>query len=252
MCLRPRWAPLGPIFQNSVFSLLLNIISAPGALLLKNTLFLKTIKIPREYVHYCVPCHHALSPGVDEFGDQAPPLDPPMSCTLPQGHPRELPRAKQTLPRAPGTLPQGSQGPLGTSEMSKVNHQKPAKYAHLASKGHEKLIFCICSMLMCPTEALPSARTRPPKPPKGHQRTLPSGSRTPNMCLRPRWAPLGPIFQNSVHEGLRQTPPKAPPRTPGDPHTQKNCVLLKVKLNFCKKSISNIKDLIILQYINNT
>ena len=93
--------------KNTMFYLLSNIISAHGALPFKNRLFLKTIKIPQEYMYYCVPCHHALSPGVAEFGVQAPPLDPPMSCTLPQGHPRDLPRAKHTLPKAPGRAPQG-------------------------------------------------------------------------------------------------------------------------------------------------
>ena len=144
----------------------------------------------------------------------APPLDPPMSWTLRQVHPRELPRAKHTLPKAPGTLPQRSRGPLGTSGMSKVDHQTLAKYEHVASKQYEQLIFCILSKLMHPSEALPSARTRPPKPSSATQGPLQAAPGPQQMPLGPRQAPLGTILQNSLQEGLRQTPPEGPPKDP--------------------------------------
>ena len=171
------------------------------------------------------------------IGSPGPPLDPPMSWTRAQVHPRELPRAKHTLPRAPGTVPQSSQGPLETSEMSKVDHQKPAKYQHLASKEHEKRTCCTFSTLMCPSEAFRSACTRPPKP-SGATQGPPQAFPGPHkMRMGPRQAPLGTILQNSLQEGLRQTPPRAPPRTPEDPHVQTKCVLPKVKFNLCIKVI---------------
>ena len=150
-----------------------------------------------------------------------PPLDPPMSWTLRQVHPRELPRAKHTLPKAPGTLPQRSRGPLGTSEMTKVDHQKPAKYEHLASKQYEKLIFCIFSRLMHPSEALPSARTRPPKPSSATQGPLQAAPGPHQMPLGPRQAALERFCKIHFKKVSARPPPRDLPRTPEDPQVQK-------------------------------
>ena len=111
-----------------------------------------------------------------------PPLDPPMSCTLPQVHPRELPRAKHTLPRAPGTLPHGSQGRLGTSEMNKVDHQKPAKYKDVASRENEKLTFCIVFKAHAPFRSPPLFAQTPPKALKCHPRRPPRSSWSSPRC----------------------------------------------------------------------
>ena len=107
--------------------------NGPPKLSLKKTSFFKFIKIPKEYV--CFGIKH--SPLDRQIRFPGPSLDPLISCTrtpgpprgllwakhAPPGPPRGLLWAKHVSPGHPKMPPQGSQAPLGTSEMSKVDHQ---------------------------------------------------------------------------------------------------------------------------------
>ena len=68
--------------------------------------------------------------------------------------------------------------------MRKIDHQKPAKYEHLASKEHEKLIFCIfLSLLGPPRTPSPSGALAPerPKGPYAHAQAYPKALWGPNL-----------------------------------------------------------------------
>ena len=51
--------------------------------------------------------------------------------------------------------------------MRKIDHQKPAKYEHLAFKEHEKLIFCIFLSLLGPPRTPSPSGALAPERPKG-------------------------------------------------------------------------------------
>ena len=51
--------------------------------------------------------------------------------------------------------------------MRKIDHQKPAKYEHLASKEHEQLIFCIFLSLLGPPRTPSPSGALAPERPKG-------------------------------------------------------------------------------------
>ena len=90
-----------------------NISLEPLAHSLEKTLFLKIIKIPWEYMYYCVLCHHPLAPGVDEFGLQAPPWT--LQC---HGHfGKYTPESSQgpniRFQKLPGRFPSAPEDPWG-------------------------------------------------------------------------------------------------------------------------------------------
>ena len=94
--------------------------------------------------------------------------------------PRDPLRAPGDNPGAPRNSqdpPQGSQGCLDTSKMSKVDHQKSCKYKHWASKEHEQHTLGVFVKVLGPPKPSLFRAHALRSPPPGTQMTLPGASR---------------------------------------------------------------------------
>ena len=120
--------------------------------------------------YYCVFCHHALALWDRQTGFPGPPLDTPISCALPPGPPREPQRTLHVPPGPPRMLPRAHKHVWALPKSVRSTIKKPWKYAHLASKEHEKRTLGIFVRVLGPPK--PSlfrahALRSPPLAPKG-------------------------------------------------------------------------------------
>ena len=146
-----------------------------------------------------------------------PPLGPSNLVRASPRTPSRAPKGPTHAPKSSRDAPQGSQGPLGSPEMSKVDHQIRWKYRHLASREQEKPSFCIFARVLNPSQALPSSCARPLEPSdatKGPPQALPGPRK---MLLGPPQARLQRVCKNHFKKvSIRppQAPSQAPLRTP--------------------------------------